>query len=268
MTENSQVLNCNLSLNWQIALSIVFALAQAIAPFLSSLTGTGTPIGEQPENDTRVTPAGYAFIIWAIIFPSIIAYSVYQAFPENSTSRLLIDVRGYLLFAFIACTLWSIAAQYFSLGLTVVFMFGILAGLIGALIQIIKYDGDLTSGERFFVVFPVGIYAAWITVAAIANTSSWLKTQGFSDVIFTDQTWALIMLGAAAVIAVFVIIASGANTAYALTIVWALVGVAAANVTRPMPNATVAFFAAAAALVVFISWLVVFRSAKPPGGLS
>lgn len=232
-------------------LNLVFAVAQAFAPFLSAITGTGTPIGEQPEFDTPVTPDDYAFIIWSFILPAIIAYGVYQMLPAQRENNLLRRLRPYTLFAFVACTLWSIAAQYLWLWLTVVLMFGILGGLIGALVQLIKSDDKFSIAERGFVVVPISVYAGWITVAAIANTASWLKAAGFSNFILADETWAIIMLVAAGAIAAFVTINSRGNIAYALTIVWALTGVAAANLTEKPNGFSIA--AVAAAMIALVS---------------
>lgn len=240
-----------------IILNVIFAIAQAIAPFLADLTGIGTPIGDRPENDTLVTPAPYAFSIWGLIFPAIAAYAIYQALPGQRNNELLQKTRGYTAFAFIACALWSIAAQYLWLWLTVVLMVGILYGLVGALIQIIEHRFSTTSGERTFIVFPVTIYAGWITVATIANTASWLKASGFSNILISDEAWAILMLAVAGAITTFVTLRSRRNFGYALTIVWALIGIIFANLYGKTTSLSVAVLAGTLAAWLFLAALFV-----------
>ena len=240
-----------------LILNVIFAFAQAIAPFLSDLTGIGTPIGERPENNTLVTPAPYAFSIWGLIFPAVAAYAIYQALPSQRDNALLTKMRGYTAFAFIACTLWSIAAQYLWLWLTVVLMVGILYGLVGALIQIIEHRFSTTSGERTFIIFPLTIYAGWITVATIANTASWLKAAGFNNILISNEAWAILMLAIAGVITTFVTLRSRRNLGYALTIVWALIGIIFANLYGKTTSFSVAVLAGILAAWLFLAALFV-----------
>src|SRR4028119_1440385 len=57
--------------------------------FINYLAGTGYINGTSTEYisdkyPTLITPSGYAFSIWSLIYLGLIAFSFYQALPKNS----------------------------------------------------------------------------------------------------------------------------------------------------------------------------------------
>lgn len=93
------------------------------------------------------------------------------------------------------------------------------------------------------------VFAGWVTVATFANTAAALKRSGRLDVGLSEQAWTVLMLLAAGVIAAAVVRVSRGNAWYAGTIVWALVAIVVANLTRG-PDPLVAATAGAVALGV------------------
>jgi len=240
-------------------LNVIFVLAQVVVTLSGYITGTNSNFDSR-EATTPVVPASYAFIIWGVIYAGAIVYAIYQALPRQRENALLRRIGFYTAFAYLATTLWLIAAQNGMLWLTVVFIFLILASLLGAFIQFILYYQFISAAERFLVVLPISVYTGWATVASIANTSTVLQASGFSNVIFPNDAWAIIMLIIGGLIAAFTTFRSRGNIGYALTVIWALIGVAVANGTTGA-GAAVATVATGSAVLVALVLLLTRRAA-------
>ncbi len=111
------------------------------------------------------------------------------------------------------------------------------------------------------VVLPISVYTGWASVATVANTSTALKATGFSGTIFADTTWAVLMLIVAGMIGSFVTYVSRGNGAYALTVMWALVGIMVANVIDA-PNVAVATAASCMAAIIALVLLLAQQKAR------
>jgi len=242
-------------------LNVVLAVVQLAAIALVVATPNGVSLNTRAEAEPPVVPAFYAFAIWSFIYPAALAYAVYQALPARREDTLLRRVGFWTASAYLAMTLWANAVQFGLFWLTVPLIFAILAALIGALIQFIRYDSPLTPAERWLVVLPVSVHAGWITVAAVANTASILASGGFRNVGVSDTVWAVALLLVAGLIGSYATRESRGNVGYALTLVWAFVGIAVAN-AGPAPRVAVLVAAGSMAALVF-GTLLRFRRASP-----
>jgi hypothetical protein len=247
------------------ALNVVFSITQVLAIYGTVAAGTGADLTTRSNAEPPVVPALYTFGIWSVIYLGSIVYAVYQALPAQLENALLRCIGFFSASAFLASTLWAIAAGFGWYWLTVVFIFLMLGSLLGAFIQFIRYRLPLTTAERLLVVPPISVFTGYITVATIANTASTLKMYGFSNVVLSDQNWAIVMLIAAGVIGSSVTLVSRGNVWYALTVIWALIGVLVANVVS-VPNTAVAVVAGSAAGLVALALLraqMVARASAP-----
>jgi hypothetical protein len=242
------------------AANVVLSIAQQLAPLLAFVTGVGVDISTRAAQGepTAIEPAGYAFGIWAFIYPACIAYGVYQTLPSRRENPLLRRIGHLTASAFLATTLWAVAAQMTSddwLWLTVPIIVWMLVTLLAALGRMAKFRGRLTPADRAFVVVPLSVFAGWITVATFANTSVFSLT-GFDNFGLSDAQWTILRLVAATVLAALATRATGGNLLYALTVVWALVGIVVTNVVY-RPDVAVAAMAAAAAILelVVLAWV-------------
>lgn len=233
-----QVLNLLLSITQFAAAALIFSSQFGNDLFYN-------PVSREP----LILPADYTFGIWAFIFPASIAYGVYQALPRQRTNDLLRRIGFQTAFTFGCITLWSVATLFDPIRYTVPLFFGALGGLVYAVYQTSGHPRPLTLAERVFVVVPLGVYAAWCTVGTIANTSTSLFGLGYTDPIFREQTWAVMMLLVAGAISSFMTTVTRGNIPYALGIIWALIGIIVATTTE-RPNGAVAMTAGAMVVVV------------------
>ncbi len=233
-------------------LNIVLAPAPTLVAILGYLLGTNTSFTATNASTPQVVPIDYAFIIWAVIYGGAIVYAIYQLLPRHREDVLLRAIGFYTAFAYLCTGFWIVAAQFGEDWLTVVLFFCILASLVAALLQCIRLHDSLTFAERILVVFPLGVFLGWTTVATIANVATALAASGFSSVVLSNQNWAIVMLSIGGLIASFVTFKSRGNIGYALTVIWALMGVVVANVVRTPSVPVVITASIAAALVALV----------------
>ncbi|HEU4327115.1 MAG TPA: hypothetical protein VFS21_28505 [Roseiflexaceae bacterium] len=212
------------------ALNLILAIAQLVVVIIGALNGSNINIEDPTLGDPPIVPASYAFAIWGLIYPAAIAYAVYQFLPRQRENPLLRQIGWYTIPAYVAMTLWVVTAQQQLIWTTWVCMVAMLVSLIGAFVQLVRYSGRISRTERALVVVPISVHAGWITVATVANTATALYNSGVSNLLLPDPVWAALMAVAAGLIGAAMTWFSRGNLGYGLTIVWALVGIAAANV--------------------------------------
>lgn len=197
-----------------------------------------------------IEPAGYAFVIWRVIFVGVLAFAVYQALPGQAADPLLRQV-GYPAAAALAfTTVWLLAASGGSLWGTVAAVTGMLAALGLVVGRLAALGPDVPGAEYFLVVFPLSLYAGWVTaaffvnVAAAAKESGWLRGEG------AERRWSVGLLLVATGIVGGVLWASGGNAGYAGGAAWALAAVVVANRRRARGDRWVTATAALGLLLV------------------
>lgn len=169
---------------------------------------------------TRITPAGYAFAIWSLIYFGLIAFSIYQALPRNvARFRSLRTV--YILSCAANCAwLYFWHAEAILTCLLVIFV------LLGSLAVINSQLRETeTMSDYWLVKAPFGIYFGWVTAATILNATIapvYLNIR-VSDAATNVLGASLILIAAAlGVLIRFKLI----NYFYPLAIAWALTAIA------------------------------------------
>ncbi len=233
-------------------LNIVLAPAPTVVAVLGYAFGTNTNFTATNGSTPQIVPIDYAFIVWAVIYGGALVYAIYQLLPQHREDTLLRSIGFYTAFAYLCTALWIVAAQLGWNWFTVFLFFCILASLVAALSHIVRLHDTLTLAERVLVVFPLGVFLGWTTVATIANTATALAGSGFNNIILSNQNWTILMLIIGAAIASFVTFRSRGNIGYALTVIWALYGIAVANVVRTPSTAVVITASSASVVVAFV----------------
>jgi hypothetical protein len=114
---------------------------------------------------------------------------------------------------------------------------------------------SVSTSERWLVRVPFSVYLGWVTVATIANASSWLDYVNWGGWGISPEIWTVIMLVAATGITGAVTLTRG-DIAYGLVIVWAFVGIAVKHAGTPMVSTAVWIATAAVAIITVLgAWL-------------
>lgn len=208
-------------------------LAIAINALSNFYPPAGKNIGEVSNTtfaDVLITPAGYAFAIWGVIYVGLIAFSLYQALPNRQPDQQQSPAIAQTARAIIGACLLQIAWVYAFLvsyfWLSVALMAGILICLIAAYLPTRSLRP--TRSIRWLVQAPISVYFGWITVAAVVNVSSALM-------ISLPSVWATASTGSVGLTIAMLVISSGVaatialkyrDAAYPAVTVWALIAIA------------------------------------------
>jgi hypothetical protein len=197
---------------------------------------------------TRITPAGYAFAIWSLIYLGLIAFSVYQALPKNS--ERFRNIRTVYILSCAANCAWL----YFWNQEMILVCLLIISILLAALAFInIRLQKTETDGEYWLAKVPFGIYFGWVTVAAILNAAVALIYLNVRVPDSTANITGAILILTAALLGVLIRIKLK-NYFYPLAIAWALTAIAVkqSGATLIVASAAVGVIACLIAALSFV----------------
>ncbi|HMB21934.1 MAG TPA: tryptophan-rich sensory protein, partial [Anaerolineales bacterium] len=154
-------------------LSVLLALTVNILAVTLPLNGQDT--GEISDRfKVYFVPAGYVFSIWSVIYLGWLAFTVFQFLPsqkENPRLRRL----GYLFaLSNLFNAAWLFCWHYNRFGLSVLVMLTLLGLLISSYLRLDVNRSSVSRGEYWSVDVLFSVYLGWITVATVANITSWL----------------------------------------------------------------------------------------------
>jgi benzodiazapine receptor len=233
---------------------LLFILTVAI----NSIAGSTTLIGGQDtaavsnNNPTLITPAGYVFSIWGVIYILLGVFVVYQALPRERSS----DYHGKISWLFVFSSLiniaWIFVWQFESLILSVVLIFALLLTLIAIYLRLDIGRSKVKASERLAVHLPFSVYLGWITIASIADVAVTLTAYNWDGFGIGPEVWAIIVVAVALAITMLML-GIRKDVAYALVVIWALVGIGVNHSGNP----TVVLLTQISSILVGIAVLVV-----------
>jgi translocator protein len=180
-----------------------------------------------------VTPAGYVFSIWGVIYLGLVGYSVWQSLPAQAANPRVQALVLPVALANVANLVWILLWHYLWIGTSLLAMLVLLASLIVVYLRLRAPMGrrsgvPLTLGERVWARGTFSVYLGWITVATVANTSIVLYDAGWDGGFVPAQVWAAITLLVATVLGGRML-QRYHDGGYALVLVWAFVGIVLAQ---------------------------------------
>jgi hypothetical protein len=127
---------------------------------------------------------------------------------------------------------WLFLWQNEILSLSVVVMFLLLVSLIAIYLRLNIGKSAASLREKLAIHLPFSVYLGWITIASIANVATLLVSIGWDGFGISLETWAVLIIIATLLITLTIIIMRK-DIAFALVIVWALLGIAANQNDNP-----------------------------------
>ncbi|MGB7069049.1 MAG: TspO/MBR family protein [Pyrinomonadaceae bacterium] len=182
-----------------------------------------TPAAISAKLPTLLTPAGYAFSIWTLIYAGLLGFGIHGSFSENAERFRQVRTL-YILTCVLNCA-WIF---FWHRGFVGVCFVIILALMLTLYYVNLKLHPRGTLADLLLVSAPLGLYFGWVSVAAIANFAALLVFTGIvapndaSTRVVAFSTF-LILLAAAMGILVRVKLN---NYFYPLAIAWGLTGIA------------------------------------------
>lgn len=239
---------------WLTVVAVVVAIAaNAISNFAPPAGKNNGDVANITLGGVLITPEGYAFAIWGLIYIGLIAYSIYQlsAAPKEKTrenanlssstsagavsAETISKVSYGLIGACLFQIAWLGAFLTYRFWLSVILMFGIVVCLAFSYLQ--TRSVRPTRNVRWLMQAPISVYFGWITVAAVLNVASALfitqvSPESVADFSSTaanataaDVLWTVAMMIVSAVIGVMIALRYK-DAAYVGVVVWALCAIA------------------------------------------
>jgi len=175
---------------------------------------------------TLITPAGYVFSIWGIIYILLFVFMIFQALPKQKENPFLSKISYLFVLSSIANASWLFLWHYEQIVLSVIPMFVLLATLIAIYLRLQIGQSNVPMKEKLCVHVPFSVYLGWITVAAIADVAAALVAINWDGLGLGEVTWTILVIIVAMIINLAVII-TRRDIAYSLVIIWALIGIIA-----------------------------------------
>ena len=223
----------------------VVVLSVAVNLVLNGLAGAGLLFGVQTGAvsdgiQTGVTPAGWTFGIWSVIFLLLVVYAGYQAFPARRGPRYDAPAVPFVI-ANLLTGLWQIPWLTRHFGIAFAVIVATLASLVW--LYVVHDRMRLRENELWAMHLPGSYFLAWIAVATALNATILLKTLGMTG---GEAFWAPAVVAVVGGIGAGLLSRTG-DTAVAAVLLWAFAGIYAAH--RGAAPTVVALAVAAAAVV-------------------
>ena len=217
-------------LNRPVFFQAINIVAFIVTVAVNGLAGSTTLLGGVTSADvsdmypTLVTPAGFTFSIWGVIYTLLVLFVVYQALPKNRNKPFLGQV-GMLFGLSSFCNVcWLFLWHYDLITYSLVLMLALLASLILIYRRLDIGRAAVSLKEMALVHLPFSVYLGWISIATIANVSVALTAVGWDGWGIPDATWAVVII-AVALVLTLAMLATRKDVAFSLVVVWALVGI-------------------------------------------
>jgi len=238
---------------WRQGLNVsAYALVITVNALANALPINGITSGAVSDrHPTFVTPAGYVFAIWGVIYALLAVFAGWQALPAQRDDGRMQRL-GLAFAASCLCNAaWLFAWHHLQIALAWVLIVALLATLI---VCYERLRGPVGSRVEWLAVrLPFSVYLGWVTVATIANTAILAVDAGI-DGGDTAPLSGAVALAAASAIGLLMLARRG-DVAFVLVLVWAFAGIAVAQADRsgliPVVAGTAAVLLAAAAAVTW-----------------
>jgi hypothetical protein len=205
--------------------------AFVVTLIVNGLAGTGLINGKSTASisnkyATLVTPAGYVFSIWSVIYILLFVFVAFQLLPSQKDKPFQEQVGVLFSLSCIFNIAWIFLWQYEYITLSVPLIFALLASLIVIYLRLNIGKANAPMREKLSVHLPFSVYLGWITIASIADVAAALVSVSWDGFGISSETWAVLVIAVALIIALTVTV-TRRDIGYDLVIIWALVGIAA-----------------------------------------
>lgn len=220
---------------------------------MNTLSNTGT-FGGQTNGDvsakypTLITPAGYAFSIWGLIFLGLLIFAVYQALPAQATNRRFRAAGPWIILNAVCNAVWSpiFNQEWIGVALLVILLMFFSLLMVVEKLEInprLDIPDSASTQETWLARIPFLLYFGWLTVATILNIAVYLKASNFPLSGLSESTWADGVLIVGLVVGTY-LFNRYRSVAYILVFAWAYAAIA----VKHQPNQDIPIVAGAGAV--------------------
>ncbi|PZP40495.1 MAG: hypothetical protein DI585_00910 [Pseudomonas fluorescens] len=223
-------------MNLRSALLLLLAPLLFVSSRFHELSGLGRNVGDMATDaPTPATPAGFAFLIWILIFALFTIIAGYQARPAQRNNLIMQRIGWPLVVGIVAAHGWMLTAILHGNGLALLAWISLMAAAIfialARAVASMVTDAASTSFARHYVLPALGLCAGWLTLATFLNLAGTLQ---ITLNLPTGTTAGAIATLSAAILAGGIILFAlrhqpYAAVPYAFALLWGLLAVVVAN---------------------------------------
>ena len=204
--------------HWSAWFTLIAVAAFVLSPLVTDpFSGFDPARFPVPQIDPPVQPAGYAFGIWGVIYLWLCVFGVMGVTPARRAEPGWQAVHWPLVLSLAPGAFWLWIAGFAPIAATLLIFW--MAGF--AILALLRAP----RADRWLVQAPVALYAGWLTAAA--HVSLGVNLAGFGLLSETGAT--ILSLASATLITVIVQTQRPHAPEYGAAVIWALIGVLAAN---------------------------------------
>lgn len=190
--------------------------------------------------NTLITPAGYAFSIWGVIFLGLLGFAIYQALPAQRHNPRFRSAGPWYIISALANAVWSpiFNQEWIGGALVVILIMFISLFMVMEALRInprtdMAMMRPVKAAETWLVRVPFSIYLGWLTVATILNITLWFRANSFDLSGVSEPVWAVGVLILGLMVGT-VLYNRYRSTAFILVFTWAYAAIAVKQSTMPI----------------------------------
>lgn len=204
---------------------IVMVAVNAMATLLP-LNGKATDVISD-SYPNFFAPAGITFVIWGVIYFLLLMFVLYfLGFFNVERNKMNTELFNRIGIIFTVTSLanaaWLFSWHWEKFLISIVIMLVMLISLM-MIVMTLKQE-DLNTREKIFVKIPFSVYFGWITVATIANITTYLVSINWMGLGISEVMWTIIILIVGMVIGLMTILINE-DKSYGLVMIWAYSGI-------------------------------------------
>jgi translocator protein len=231
---------------WQWLVPVTTVATIAVNGMANALPIAGRLTGEISDSfPVVITPAGYVFAIWGVIYLGLAAYATWQALPAQANNRRARAIAVPVAIGNLANLVWILLWHYLWIGTSLLAMLVLLVTLMLVYLRLRPRPGtgaavgEVTGAERVLARGTFSVYLGWITVATVANVTITLWDAGVQERLLglPPQAWGVVTLLVATALGARMLLRYR-DLAYAAVLVWAFVGIVVAQSSSVFVAAT------------------------------
>lgn len=217
---------------WWLGFLAITNIIWFIAVIVVNYLATSLPIGWMTTGDLSdlypnlFTPAGLTFSIWGLIYLALAWFVIRQIVDLYRKKSVWITKKIWIWFLLSCVTnIWWIFAWHYRLvWLSVIVMLLFLIILIVISNKILIWKKLWNRWDKLLVQIPFSLYLGWISVATIANISTFLVNISWSARWMSDIFWTTVVIIVAALLALIALYKKY-NIIFAFVVIWAFIGI-------------------------------------------
>jgi translocator protein len=220
---------------WQWLVPVTTLATITVNGLANALPIAGRSTGEISDSfPVVITPAGYVFAIWGVIYLGLAGYAVWQSLPAQAANPRVRSIAAPVAIGNLANLTWILLWHYLWIGTSLIAMLVLLGTLVIVYLRLRPAPEahmsrpPVSRGERLWARGTFSVYLGWITVATVANVSVALYDAGWGGGFLPAQAWGVVTLAVATALGARLLLRYR-DLGYAAVLVWAFVGIVVAQ---------------------------------------